>query len=468
MKHKIKNQFLANYAIMFVISTMIAAFAFLLLDFANSVISKTLIKNNYTAESLMQDDYTKIDITPVIDNGLGIQVIDRNYEVVFSAGLNTLKKNKLTPSEFTDFLTASKSKGIPYNYSIRYNSHEQFWLIVTSPTSIRIDLAIVYNRGAASKDMNNVVGIIVAVVLFYLILLVISTVIYSKITAINIINPLKKLCASARRLRDGDYSARVNLNLENEFGELQDAFNSMAHQIEQEISLRKQSEENRKRLVLDISHDLKNPLASIMGYSELCHDAQQLSKEDMNFYTKIILENSVKANNLITDLFELSKMESSEFMINKSSIDICEYLRVTMTTAISLFDKAGFTYNFSIPEEEIFAQIDKGKMDRVFQNLIQNAIQYNPKGTKVVVVLFEEKDEIVIIFKDNGIGMPAQIAKNIFQPFVRADSSRNSQTGGTGLGLAIVEKIVSAHGGNVSLKTEENCGCEFTIRISKI
>ena len=468
MKHKIKNQFLANYAIMFVISTMIAAFAFLLLDFANSVISKTLIKNNYTAESLMQDDYTKIDITPVIDNGLGIQVVDRNYEVVFSAGLNNLKKNKLTPSEFTDFLTASKSKGIPYNYSIRYNSHEQFWLIVTSPTSIRIDLAIVYNRGAASKDMNNVVGIIVAVVLFYLILLVISTVIYSKITAINIINPLKKLCASARRLRDGDYSARVNLNLENEFGELQDAFNSMAHQIEQEISLRKQSEENRKRLVLDISHDLKNPLASIMGYSELCHDAQQLSKEDMNFYTKIILENSVKANNLITDLFELSKMESSEFMINKSRIDICEYLRVTMTTAISLFDKAGFTYNFRIPEEEIFAQIDKGKMDRVFQNLIQNAIQYNPKGTKIVVVLFEEKDEIVIIFKDNGIGMPAQIAKNIFQPFVRADSSRNSQTGGTGLGLAIVEKIVSAHGGNVSLKTEENCGCEFTIRISKI
>ena len=137
---KIANQFLANYVLMFLISIIIAIFAFLLLDFANHIISDNLVKNNYTAENLMQDDYQTIDTAPVIANGGGVQLINDHYEVVFSSGLNTFTKDRLTTAEFTDFLMASKSKGIPYSYSIKYNAKEQFWLVVTFPTSIRIDL----------------------------------------------------------------------------------------------------------------------------------------------------------------------------------------------------------------------------------------------------------------------------------------------------------------------------------------
>lgn len=112
--------------------------------------------------------------------------------------------------------------------------------------------------------------------------------------------------------------------------------------------------------------------------------------------------------------------------------------------------------------------IDAGQMYRVFQNLVTNTLQYNPAGTKVVVCLYEQANEIVINFKDNGIGITAEIAKDIFNPFVRADSSRNSRTGGTGLGLAITHKIISAHGGSIYLKTDANSGCEFIIKIPKI
>lgn len=468
MNRKIENGFLANYVLMFIISSMIGLFTFMLLGFANDVISKTLVNNNYTAKSLMLDNYKAIDAKTVTDNGGGVQVINANYEVTYSAGLNTLSKDKLSTAEFTDFLMMSKSKGIAYNYSIEYNSKEQFWLVVTFPTSIRIDLAIVHNKDFESVDTQGVVGVIVAVSLFYVILLALSTIIYSKLTSISIVNPLRKLSNSARRLRDGDYSARVDLNLENEFGELQDIFNAMAQQIEQEISLRKQSEENRKKLVLDISHDLKNPLASIMGYAELFTNKPDLSKEERSAYTKVIYDNSVRANNLITDLFELSKMESSDYAINKTSVDICEYLREEIGTFILTFEKVGFTYNFNVPENEIFLEIDVRQMDRVFQNLVANTVKYNSKGTSVSISLFEQGDEIVIIFQDNGIGIPTNIANDIFRPFVRADRARNSQTGGTGLGLAIVEKIIVAHGGKISLITDENCGCEFIINIPKI
>lgn len=405
MARKIKSQFLADYVLMIIISTLIGLFSFMLLGFAGDVISKTLVKNTHTAESLMQDDYKKIDPTPVIEDHGGVQVINTNHEVVFSAGLNTLTKNKLTTAEFTEFLIKSKSIRLPYSYSIEYNEKEQFWLIVTFPTSIRIDLDFAYNKDYTSVDKQGVVGVIVAVILFYLILLALCTIIYSKISSSSIISPLKKLSNSARLLKDGDYSSRVDLNLKNEFGELESLFNEMAQQIEEQMSLRKLSEENRKKLILDISHDLKTPLASIMGYAELSYSKPDLSKEQQDAYMKVIYENSVRANHLITDLFELSKMESSEYALDKTSVDICEYMRRVMGGFIATFDHAGFTYDFDIPENEMVVDIDGNQMDRVFQNLVENTVKYNPKGTNIRIELFEQSAFIVIVFKDNGIGI---------------------------------------------------------------
>lgn len=465
---RIANQFVVNYILIFIISLILTFFALLLMDFADHVISDTLAKNNYTAESLMQDDYTKIDPEPVINNGGGVQVINRNYEVVYSAGLNAFANDQLSITEFTDFLMSSKGTGIPYSYSIEYNEKEQFWLVVTFPTSLRIDFAIVHNKDYDSVDKPKVTGVILAIVIFYFLMLAISTVVYSKLTSISIVNPLKEFCTSARRFKEGDYSARVDLNLNNEFAELQDTFNAMAGQIEHEISLRKKSEENRKQMVLDISHDLRNPLASIVGYAEFCLNHPELSPGEQNACLNTIYENGVRANRLISSLFELSKMESSEFVLNKVRVDICEFIREEVVKLIPVLDQAGFIYEFDIPEKEIFTLLDPEQMDRVFQNLVANTLQYNPPGTKLVIELVEQDAEIIMNFKDDGVGIPAKIAGNIFKPFVRADRARNSQTGGAGLGLAIVEQIITAHDGSISLNTDTDCGCEFVIHIPKI
>ncbi len=468
MNSKLQNGFLANYILMFIISTMIGMLAIILTGFASDVISKTLVKNQYTAERLMQSDYSNIDTSSVVENGGGIQIIDSSYKVVFSTGLDTIKRESLTLGEFTEFLINSKKTGVPFSYSIAYNSNEHFWLIVTFPTSIRIDFQVVHNKDYPSVDKNAVIGLIIAVSLLYFLLLAICTIIYSKITSVSIVSPLRKLCNSAARLKDGDYSTRVNLNLKNEFGELELIFNEMAAQIEKEMRLRKQSEESRKKLILDISHDLKNPLASIMGYAELCQSKQDITEEDKDAYIKIILDNSARVNNLITDLFELSKIESSEYILSKSTVDICEYMRKTLGGFIAGFDEHEFEYDFDIPEKEIQVSIDERQLDRVFQNLAANAVKYNAKGTKITVDLAEKDKAIEIRFKDNGIGINGEAAKDIFLPFVRVDSSRNSQTGGTGLGLAIVEKVVKAHGGSITLKTKEGSGCEFNIILPKI
>lgn len=249
MKKRIENRFVADYIVIFLISTLIGVFAVTLLSFASDVISKNLVNHNYTAAKIMTDDLSVLDVDPVLANGGGVQVVTKNYEVIFNQGIDNLPE-RLNPETFTDFLAASHAKGNPYSYSIAYNPRAEFWLVVTFPTSIRIDFAIVHNPDFSSVDTQEVVGVMLAIILFYLILLGISTVIYSKLTSLSIINPLKKLYTSASRLKKGDYTSRVNLNLENEFGELATIFNEMADEIEKEIALRKQSEENRKKLIL--------------------------------------------------------------------------------------------------------------------------------------------------------------------------------------------------------------------------
>ncbi|GAE87883.1 two-component sensor histidine kinase [Acetivibrio straminisolvens JCM 21531] len=168
--------------------------------------------------------------------------MDKEYRVVYSRGLDTIGKDKLTIEEFTAFLTESKSK--PYHYDILYHPKGEFWLIVTFPTSIRLDFSLIYNKEAAAGDFMRSGLVIAFVVLIYLLILALFTFIYSRITAASITVPLKKLCDGTRLLREGDYSVRVDLRLKNEFAELQDTFNDMAARIEHEISLRKKSEED--------------------------------------------------------------------------------------------------------------------------------------------------------------------------------------------------------------------------------
>lgn len=468
MKSKISNQFLINYLIVFLLSVLAAVFACLLLSFANDVISKTLIKNIYPAETIMRDDYKEIDAGPVVKNGGGVQIINEKYEVVYTAGLDTIGTARLTTGQFTDFLVQSKSKGMPYHYDILYNPQGKFWLVVTFPTSIRLDISLVYNKEAVTGDMKNVASAFIAVLIFYLLLLALFAVVFSRITSVHITKPLRKLCESTKRLREGDYSARVNLRLKNEFSELQNTFNEMAERIEKETALRKQSEDDRKKLILDISHDLKNPLSSVTGYAELCMKKAEHLNSELTDYLQIIHKNSQRANRLLNELFELSRLDNPEFKLRTHKTDICEYLRQICCELLPEFEKAGFEYEFDIPEKAVFAMVDPEQMSRVFHNLADNAVRYNPEGTVISVSLHEKSDAADILFNDNGIGIPSEIAENVFKPFVRADSSRNSQTGGTGLGLAIAYKIVEAHGGRLILNTETNKGCNFIITIPKI
>ena len=464
-RKKLANLLLKNYIISFVLMVfviLISSFVALLIALVYFNVIPTDIHN---PDFLMNENYKNINSEKLEELGGFILVIDRDYNILYSKGkvkgfnskvsLNNLSAIINTTSVFDNSMVTDE-----YVFKASYNKAKDFMLLVAIPKTKYTEFTL-QKRKITGRQFTYIA------VLVCILILIIIFIIYSRITSRYFVKPVEKLIEGANNLARGDFSSRIALKANNEFGELSDAFNIMAMKIEEERNLKEKSENQRKRLILDISHDLKNPLASIMGYANYLNNTPNLSKEDIKKYLSVIESNSTRANSLIQDLFQFSKIESSDFILKFKNTDICEFLRELIACYIPQLEDKSFIYDFDIPEKSIYLKIDTKQLDRAFSNLILNCIKYNPSGTEFYIDLIEEDNYIVITLKDNGIGISKENLDTIFNPFVRVDQSRNSKSGGTGLGLAITKSIITKHNGSISLDSELNKGCEFKIKLPK-
>jgi signal transduction histidine kinase len=304
----------------------------------------------------------------------------------------------------------------------------------------------------------------------------ISVFIFSKITSKGFIIPLKNLSEGAIAIADGDYGRQVefkDFNVNNEIGDLKDAFNTMSRKLNEEIELKNKADANRRQLILDIAHDLKNPITSAMGYSELLLK-EDISKDEIKRYSSIIHNNCKRANMLAVTLFEFSHLQREGFNLNLKQEDICEFMREVIADYIPKIEDSSFVYEFSIPDEKISVNIDNEHLYRAVSNILDNSIEYNKSGTRLQISISanlckvdnnkNDKEKYVkITIQDNGVGIPKDMINEIFNPFVRVDKARNSATGGAGLGLAIAKMIVEKHDGNIELESSEGNGCRFVV-----
>ncbi|NME82672.1 HAMP domain-containing sensor histidine kinase [Clostridium sp. SM-530-WT-3G] len=283
-------------------------------------------------------------------------------------------------------------------------------------------------------------------------------------TSSNFIMPIRKMIKGVNEISNGNYNVRLGDNKINEFIELSQGFNNMAETIQKEQSEKRKLEKLREELILDISHDLKNPLSSILGYSETLLKDSNISEDEKNKYLNIINQNSYRANKLITDLFEFSLYENCNYKMELKKTDICELLRIIIAGYINEFDYKGFEYEFDISEDEYHIMIDELKFTRAINNILDNKIKYNDRGNKIYIKTYAKNNNFYIILGDNGHAIPKELRDNIFNPFVRTDKSRNSKTGGTGLGLSITKKIINKHNGDIKI-IDSDCGTNFEINI---
>ena len=342
-----------------------------------------------------------VDVSDYIADGGSAMIVDNALNVTQLGGKPIWNENRFSEKEWADFLNEMNyTSGYLYDFAYKSGS-DGYWLIMRKPVSVAVIFSFNFNPEA--ENFTKDIVILIILFLVYFAAVVAFVIHYSKRTA----NEMK---------------AREEL-LHSE-------------------------EEKRMLLVSEISHDLKTPLASVLGYSEMLL-SKDVDGQKQREYLQSIYDNSVRSNNILHSLFMYSKLGSTGFKPNAECTDICEYTRQIIAEYIPKFEENGFGYELSVPENEIFVSIDKELFRRVYDNLIENAMKYNKVGTKIMLGVEHKDSAVEITVADNGIGIPAEHINKVFQPFFRADRT-SANRDGSGLGLAIVRQIITLHGGQVS------------------
>ena len=340
-------------------------------------------------------------------------------------------------------------------------------IFIISYTYLGYSLSHTIEESTASILEKRLYFIYIKAIGMALILFVSSIVVYSVWVAEKIRKPLKEIDEALGKVIEGNYESKLELNYSKEFVVVSNTINFLIDKLKASNEENKKLEESKTRMLMDLSHDIKTPLTTIKGFSAALNEGLVKDQEQIERYNKTIYRKSQRVSELVDDLFELVKMDSVEYRLKLSNVDICEFLRQIVLDYVDELGEREFELIVNIPEYLVELEIDSILFKRAITNLIENSIKYNPDRTTLRVELIDSKDFIVIEIADNGIGIPSIVRNNIFDAFVRGDESRSSD-GGSGLGLAIAKKIVKNHGGQIELlNTEGEEKTIFSIKLPK-
>lgn len=270
---------------------------------------------------------------------------------------------------------------------------------------------------------------------------------------------LRQVITAVRRFRKGDLEARAELRGQGEFSRLAADFNDMADTIVRNIDELKSVEELRRELIANVSHDLRTPLAAVQGYAEtLMIKEGELDAEARRRYTEVILRSTQRIKKLVDDLFELSKLESRQVRVNPEFFSLPELVHDTVQKYELPAGEKQIRIRTETPEDIPLTYGDIALIDRVLQNLLDNALAHTPEGGEISVGLRKDKTEVRVWVQDTGMGIPADELPYIFDRYRKGQPQKE---GGTGLGLAIVQKILELHRSVVEVESRQNEGTIF-------
>ena len=267
--------------------------------------------------------------------------------------------------------------------------------------------------------------------------------------------PIGTLASTARRLGRGDLSQRVDVDTQDEFGELGHTFNAMAEGLEQ-------AEKQRRSLMADVSHELRTPLSNLQGYIEAVRDGVvQPDRETMDTLHQLVLH----LNHLVEDLRLVSLAESGAMRLDLATDSLEDLLPRSINAARPGADAKDVSISLNIAGRLPLVNMDRTRISQVVTNLVDNAISHTPQSGSVTVSAERTERSVRIKVTDTGEGIPPDDLAHVFDRFYRADRSRSRATGGTGLGLTIARQLVEAHGGFVWAESEVGKGSTFIFEL---
>ncbi|WP_042478514.1 sensor histidine kinase [Bacillus ndiopicus] len=285
-----------------------------------------------------------------------------------------------------------------------------------------------------------------------------------------IISPLESLGKVMAEMKEGELVATPIEKAEHTAKEVQQLtlnFENMRDTLIESIKEQRNLENNRKELIANISHDLKTPITSIIGYVEGLQEGVADTPEKQEKYLQTIHAKSIALNYLIEELFLYSKLDAEAISFHYERIDLVQFLK-HVVEELQIIDRQ-VSIRLQTNEESLYVLVDRMQMNRAIMNLIENSIKFKKDDEPLTILLevFKNDSSVVLRVVDNGQGIPKEQLPYVFNRFYRGEEARTSDTGGSGLGLAIVQQIIEKHGGNVQIESEQMVGTIVSITLEQ-
>lgn len=275
--------------------------------------------------------------------------------------------------------------------------------------------------------------------------------------------PLDILSHGVNEIASGNLDYRLNYNKSDEFLPVCIAFNEMAGRLKKSVDLAQKNEENRKELLLDISHDLRSPLTSIQAYVEGLIDGVANSPQMRDKYLQTIKRKTIDIEKMVSSLFAYSKLDMEEFAINEEQVTLPDFIKNSIESVKDEYSDKGLDVEIEA-NEKINAIADTELLNRIMSNILDNSLKYKIKErSKSEITVTKENGLAKIEFADNGPGVDENNIDKLFEVFYRTDKARSNTSNGSGIGLAFVKKAVLAMGGKVEASGNEYGGLSIII-----
>lgn len=239
--------------------------------------------------------------------------------------------------------------------------------------------------------------------------------------------------------------------------------NKIAMNDQAQLIRLKQSEQAYKRLMTSLSHDVKTPLTSLVGYLEAIQE-KIVTKEEKEEYIGVALDKAHHLKDFVESLFEWVKLDAREQIFQFEICDLNELSRDIIASWIPMLEDKHFSYEINIPDEENKIRVDRSAYTRMMNNLLQNALLHS-NGDRISIRILKDDNQSKLIITDNGKGIPARDLPHIFERLYQCDESRS--TSGNGLGLSIVKELVTVHSGTIRAESSPNSGTAFILTLPK-
>lgn len=309
------------------------------------------------------------------------------------------------------------------------------------------------------SNVNKNYNLVKSQLIYITIVVILLAVVISLYLAKLFSEPIVKITEKSKELARGNFNVEFETNDIKEINELSESLNYMKNEISK-------TDQYRRDLMANVSHDLKTPLTMIKAYAEMVRDITYKDKKKREENLNVIIEETDRLNMLVGDILALSKLQANSDVLDIEVFDLKREIDSILRRYDYLKETEGYIIDFEAPEE-VKIEADKNKLNQVIYNLVNNALNYTGKDKKVTIRITEDKKEYLVEIIDTGKGIDKKDIDYIWDKYYKNEKNHKRNVVGTGLGLSIVKEILVKHNFNYGVKSEKNKGTTFYFKVYK-